>query len=49
VRELRPRWEGNRAFWKKLLESAIDNDLEAVAKVHVQCIQLLGTDLARGG
>jgi len=45
VRELRPRWESSPTFWKRLLEMAVNNDVGEFAKIHVHCIQLLGTDL----
>jgi hypothetical protein len=43
--EFRPRWEGIPSFWSRLLEAAISSDLGAFAKIHVHCIQLLGTGL----
>jgi hypothetical protein len=41
---LRPRREGRRAFWRQLLQSAIDNDDEALIDVQLYCLTLLGGD-----
>ena len=43
ARYLRPRWEESCAFWQRLLLAAIGADDEALAHVHLQCLQLLGS------
>ncbi len=45
LRSLRPRWEASAVFWKNLLEAATGTDDEALAIVHLHCLQLLGNDL----
>lgn len=42
---LRPRWEENAIFWKRLLEAVIGTDDEALFAVHLHCFQLLGSAL----
>lgn len=49
ARNLRPRWEENAVFWKKLLESAVDIDDETSFNVHLHCLQLLGSELELHG
>jgi len=43
ARYLRPRWEESRVFWQRLLLAAIGTDDEALAHVHLHCLQLLGS------
>jgi len=42
---LKTRWPESRSFWKGLLEAAIGTDDQALANVHLHCLQLLGSDL----
>jgi hypothetical protein len=42
---LRPRWEESRPFWKHLLEAGIGTSDEALANIHLHCLQLVGTEL----
>jgi hypothetical protein len=42
---LKPRWPESRSFWKGLLEAAIGSDDIALAKIHLHCLQLLGSEL----
>lgn len=42
ARDLRPRWEENRVFWKNLVEAAIGSDDEALFTVFLHCWQLTG-------
>jgi len=44
ARHLKPRWPESRSFWKGLLEAAIDSDDQALANVHLHCLQLLGSE-----
>ena len=43
ARYLRPRWEENCVFWRRLLLAAIGADDEALAHAHLHCLQLLGS------
>jgi len=43
ARYLRPRWEENGVFWRRLLLAAIGADDEALAHAHLHCLQLLGS------
>jgi hypothetical protein len=45
ARYLKARWPESRSFWKGLLEAAIGTDDQALANVHLHCLQLLGSDL----
>lgn len=42
---LRPRWENVPAFWLELLSTARDGDEQALHRIHVLGIQLMGRDL----
>jgi hypothetical protein len=42
---LKARWPESRSFWKGLLQAAIGTDDQALANVHLHCLQLLGSDL----
>jgi hypothetical protein len=42
---LKARLPESRSFWKGLLEAAIGTDDQALANVHLHCLQLLGSDL----
>ena len=46
ARHLKPRWPESRNFWKGLLEAAIGTDNQALANVHLHCLQLLGSEVA---
>jgi hypothetical protein len=43
-RNLKARWPESRSFWKGLLEAAIGTDDQALANVHLHCLQLLGSE-----
>jgi hypothetical protein len=43
-RHLKARWPESRNFWKRLLEAAIGTDDQALANVHLHCLQLLGSE-----
>jgi hypothetical protein len=45
ARHLKARWPESRSFWKRLLEAAIGTDDQALANVHLHCLQLLGSEL----
>jgi hypothetical protein len=45
ARHLKARWPESRSFWKGLLEAAIGTDDQALANVHLHCLQLLGSEL----
>jgi hypothetical protein len=45
ARHVKPRWPESRSFWKGLLEAAIGTDDQALANVHLHCLQLLGSEL----
>jgi hypothetical protein len=42
VQEMRPRWENQPTFWKDLFYAAAQMDDQALANVHLHCLQLLG-------
>jgi hypothetical protein len=44
ARHLKPRWPESRSFWKGLLHAAIGTDDQALANVHLHCLQLLGSE-----
>ena len=44
-RRLRARWSESRSFWKGLLRAAIGTDDQALANVHLHCLQLLGSEV----
>ena len=44
-RRLKARWPESRSFWKGLLQAAIGTDDQALANVHLHCLQLLGSEL----
>lgn len=44
-RHLKARWPESRSFWKGLLEAAIGTDDQALANVHLHCLQLLGSEV----
>lgn len=41
---LRPRWEGNRIFWSRLLEATLVSDDDMLTEVHLHSLQLLGAE-----
>jgi hypothetical protein len=45
ARCLRPRWEESRPFWSQLLEAVLGSGNDALADVHLHCLQLVGTGL----
>ena len=45
ARCLRPRWEESRPFWRQLLEAVLGTGNEALANIHLHCLQLVGTGL----
>ena len=45
---LKPRWSESHSFWKGLLEAAMGSDDQALANVHLHCLQLLGSELMLG-
>jgi hypothetical protein len=45
ARQLKPRWPESRSFWKGLLRAAIGTDDQALANVHLHCLQLLGSEV----
>ena len=45
ARHLKARWPESRSFWKGLLEAAIGTDDQALANVHLHCLQLLGSEV----
>jgi hypothetical protein len=45
ARHLKPRWPESRSFWKGLLQAAIGTDDQALANVHLHCLQLLGSEV----
>jgi hypothetical protein len=45
ARHLKARWPESRSFWKGLLQAAIGTDDQALANVHLHCLQLLGSEL----
>jgi hypothetical protein len=42
AQEMRPRWENQPRFWKALFHAAAQMDDQALANVHLHCLQLLG-------
>jgi hypothetical protein len=44
-RHLKARWPESRSFWKGLLQAAIGTDDQALANVHLHCLQLLGSEV----
>ena len=42
AQEMRPRWENQPLFWKDLFHAAAQMDDQALANVHLHCLQLLG-------
>jgi hypothetical protein len=44
ARHLKARWPECRSFWKGLLEAAIGTDDQALANIHLHCLQLLGSE-----
>jgi hypothetical protein len=42
---LRARWPESRSFWKGLLQASIGTDDQALANVHLHCLQLLGSEV----
>jgi hypothetical protein len=44
-RHLKARWPESRSFWKGLLRAAIGTDDQALANVHLHCLQLLGSEV----
>jgi hypothetical protein len=45
ARHLKPRWPESRSFWSGLLQAAIGTDDQALANVHLHCLQLLGSEV----
>jgi hypothetical protein len=45
ARHVKPRWPESRSFWKGLLQAAIGTDDQALANIHLHCLQLLGSEL----
>jgi hypothetical protein len=45
ARHLKARWPESRSFWKGLLNAAIGTDDQALANVHLHCLQLLGSEV----
>ena len=45
AREMRPRWENRPTFWKGLFDAAAQMDDQALAHVHLHCLQLFGGEL----
>jgi hypothetical protein len=45
ARHLKPRWPESRSFWKGLLQAAIGTNDQALANVHLHCLQLLGSEV----
>ncbi len=43
----RPRWPQNRKFWDMLLMAAVSTDEEALQRVRLYCVQLLGGEFLR--
>lgn len=43
IHEVRPRWESHPQFWKDLLTTARQKDTEAMTRMHLECLQLLGS------
>jgi hypothetical protein len=44
ARHFKARWPESCSFWKGLLEAAIGTDDQALANVHLHCLQLLGSE-----
>jgi hypothetical protein len=44
-RNLKARWPESRSFWKGLLQAAVGTDDQALANVHLHCLQLLGSEV----
>ena len=44
-RRLKARWPESRSFWKGLLQAAIGTNDQALANVHLHCLQLLGSEV----
>ncbi len=44
-RRLKARWPESRSFWEGLLRAAIGTDDQALANVHLHCLQLLGSEV----
>jgi hypothetical protein len=42
---LKARWSESHSFWIGLLEAAIGTDDQALANVHLHCLQLLGSEV----
>lgn len=45
ARHLKVRWPESRSFWKGLLQAAVGTDDQALANVHLHCLQLLGSEV----
>jgi hypothetical protein len=45
AREMRPRWGNRPTFWKGLFHAATQMDDQALAHVHLHCLQLFGGEL----
>jgi hypothetical protein len=44
---VRPRWAQNRKFWDMLLMAAVSTDEEALQRVRLYCVQLLGGEFLK--
>ena len=44
-RHLKERWPESRSFWRGLLRAAVGTDDQALANVHLRCLQLLGSEV----
>jgi hypothetical protein len=45
AREMGPRWANRPTFWKGLFQAATQMDDQALAQVHLHCLQLFGGEL----
>jgi hypothetical protein len=49
INEVRPRWDSHPTFWKHLLIAARRPDPRALTRIHLQCLQLLGSGFVPEG
>ena len=47
ARQLKARWPVSRGFWRKLLQVATGTEDQALANVHLHCLQLLGSEVVQ--
>lgn len=45
AQHLKARWPESRSFWTGLLQAALGTDDQALANVHLHCLQLLGSEI----